>query len=157
MTDLKTLQAYADKCAEKLGITEKVVLRWAGSKNDGKGITTCKLSKTTYAHCHTSASWNPRGTICLSRKYFTKFSVKQWHHCIAHEVAHLAVKSAHRTPAFDRRMVTLGVANDKERLNARSARKGHHHIWMSGWDRERYHYSECRVCHKMIYKQEAIR
>lgn len=153
MTKLETYQAYADKGAAKLGITDKVVIQWAGGK-DG-----CKLAKTTYAHCHTADIINPRsrfprGTICISHKYFANFSVKEWHHCIAHEVAHLAVKSAHHTPTFDRRMIILGVANDRERLNARSARKGHHHLWMSVYDVRpgEWHgdYSECRLCHKRI-------
>lgn len=141
---LETYQFYADKCAAKLGIADKVVIKWAGNN---KGIMACRLARRVYAHCHIVDSWNLRGTICISRSYFAKFSTKQWHHTIAHEVAHLAVKSAHHTPTFDRRLVTLGVANDSERLNARSARKGHHHVWMSGWDRQG-RFSECRICHK---------
>ena len=150
-TNLATLQAYANKCAEKLGITEKLVLRWAG------GQYGCKLGKTTYAHCHTAEFGSPRnrfsrGTICLSLKWFAGFSIKEWHHCIAHEVAHLAVKSAHYTPTFDRRLVALGVANDSERRNARSARKGHHHIWEDIYDERPGDwygdYSECRICHR---------
>ena len=133
MNKLEIYQAYADKCASKLGVTDKVVIQWAGGENG------CKLSKRTYAHCHTSDGKYPRGTICLSRRHFTIFGVKQWHHCIAHEVAHLAVKAAHRTPTFDRRMVSLGVANDTERRNARSARKGHHHI-----------YGKCTIYHTQI-------
>ncbi len=143
MTKLETYQAYANKCASKLDIIDKVVIRWAGGK-DG-----CKLTKRVYAHCHITSTKYPRGTVCISRSHFPKFSVKQWHHTIAHEVAHLAVKSAHRTPTFDRRMVALGVANDKERLNARSARKGHHHLWMSGWDRMG-HFRQCHTCYKIL-------
>ncbi len=145
MNKLDMYQRYADKCAEKLGITDKIVIRWATTD-------TCKLSKGTYAHCHVQDGKFPRGTICLSRKWFAKFSVKTWHHCMAHEVAHLAVKSAHRTPTFDRRMVTLGVANNSERLNARRARKGHHHIWMYGWLGKRGAFKECRVCHKRVFR-----
>ena len=148
MNKLETYQAYADKCATRLGIADKIVIRWAGSKDDGQGIRTCKLAPRAYAHCHIVDGWNLRGTICISRKYFAKFSAKEWHHTIAHEIAHLAVKSAHRTPTFDRRMVALGVANDRERLNARSARKGHHHLWMSGWNRQG-RFSECHTCHKI--------
>ena len=151
MATLKTYQSYADKVAVKLGVTDLPVLRWEGGK-DG-----CSLSKTTYAHCHIAELVSPRnrfprGTICLNRSYFTKFSVKEWHHCLAHEVTHLAVKSDHHTPTFDRRMVALGVANDSERINARSARKGHHHLWGSVFDERpgEWHgyYSECLLCHK---------
>lgn len=146
MDKLETYQAYADKCATKLDVTNKVIVRWAGGK-DG-----CKIRKTTYAHCHIVDTKFPRGTICLNHSYFAKFSVKKWHHTIAHEVAHLAIKSAHRTPTFDRRMVALGVANDRERDNARSTRKGHHHIWMSGRDRQGS-FKECHACHKIIRKE----
>ncbi|KKN70407.1 hypothetical protein LCGC14_0431020 [marine sediment metagenome] len=154
MGKLATYQAYADRCAAKLEVTDKVTLRWAG----GLG---CRIGKYTYAHCHIAEFVNPRskfprGNICLSRSYFAKSSVKHWHHCIAHEVAHLAVKSAHRTPTFDRRLVALGVANYSERLNARSAKKGHHHIWMSGGDRQG-RFSECRVCRKVIHNKGSIK
>jgi len=144
MNKLETYQAYANKCADKLGITDRPTIQWAGG--DG-----CRLARRVYAHCHIVDGKFPRGTICISRSYFAKFSVKQWHHTIAHEVAHLAVRSAHRTPTFDRRMVALGVANDSERLNARTARKGHHHIWMSGRDRRGY-FRECHACHKRVYR-----
>lgn len=156
MNKLELYQAYADKVAAKLGVTDKVIIQWAGKggidlitytfKQDG-----CKIGKYTHAHCHVIDGEFPRGTICLSRSYFAKFSIKEWHHCIAHEVTHLAGKSNHGTPTFDRKMVALGVANDRERLNARSARKGHHHLWMSGRDRQGY-FCECRVCHKREYK-----
>ena len=141
MKRLETYQAYANKCAAQLGI-EHVVIQWANSENG------CKLRRGIYAHCHISNGKFPRGTICLSHKYFANFSVKQWHHTIAHEVVHLAIKSAHNTHTFDRRMVALGVANDSERLNARSARKGHHHIicrcigYLDGRTKQ------CRICGK---------
>ena len=145
MNKLETYQAYADRCAMKLGVIDKVIIQWAGGE---KG---CKLKKRSHAHCHIGTeSKFPRGTICISHSYFARFSVKEWHHTIAHEVTHLAVKSAHHTPTFDRRMVALGIANDRERLNARSARKGHHHVWMWGWDRKGY-FKECRICRKVVY------
>ena len=148
MAQLETYQAYADKCAEKLGITEKLVLRWAG------GQYGCPLGKRTHAHCHVAELGGPRnrfdrGTICLSRSYFATFSVKEWHHCIAHEVTHLAVKSAHHTPTFDRRLVALGVANDIERSNAQSARKGHHHIWETWQELDGSLSEQCHVCRKV--------
>ncbi len=151
MANLETYQAYADKCAEKLGIKEKPVLRWAG------GQYGCSLGKRIHAHCHLAEFVGPRnrfarGTICLSHSYFAVFSVKEWRHCLAHEVTHLAVKSAHCTPTFDRRLVALGVANDSERINARSARRGHHHIWRRWLELDGTHSLECRVCHK---KQKA--
>ncbi len=152
MGKLETYQAYADKCAERLNIDCKPVLRWQTKE--------CRLHSTSYAHCHLiddhepPAAPFPRGTVCLSCKRMPAMSIKQWHHTIAHEVAHLAVKSAHHTPTFDRRLVALGVANDRERLNARSARKGHRHIWMSGKDRQGY-FKKCHACQKRVYRAKS--
>ncbi len=143
MNKLETYRTYADKCATKLGVTDKIVIRWGdGNSND-------RMQKTTHAHCHLTNGDYPRGTICLNHKYFAKFTVKQWHHCIAHEVTHLAVKSPHNTPTFDRRLVILGVANDSERRKAQSTKKGHHHDWGSGWD-SRGSFKYCHICHKVL-------
>ncbi len=146
MANLKTLQLYADKCAVKLGIDVKPVLRWHLSDD------MCQMKSYTYAHCHIKDNHGfPRGTICLHKGIPVWHKVSWWHNTIAHEVTHLAVKSNHNTPTFDRRMVTLGVANLNERLNARSSMKGHHHIWMIGRGKQGY-FKECHACHKRVYK-----
>ena len=139
MNKLDTYQNYANKCAEKLGIAHPV-LRWSGA--------TCQVKGLTHAHCHTRDGEFPRGTICLNRRWFGEASIKQWHHCIAHEVTHLAVKSPHHSPTFDKRMVVLGIANYSERLNARSTRKGHHHVWESWYVPSKGSFRKCRVCGK---------
>ena len=113
MNKLETYQAYADKCADKLGIDCKPVLRWQTSD--------CKLHRDVNAHCHIiddhrpPAAPFPRGTICLSRKRMPAKSLKGWRYTIAHEVAHLSVRSNHSTATFARRMVALGVANNYDR------------------------------------------
>uniref|UniRef100_A0A6H1ZJ52 SprT-like domain-containing protein n=1 Tax=viral metagenome TaxID=1070528 RepID=A0A6H1ZJ52_9ZZZZ len=143
MGKLETYQNYANRCANKIEV-QYPVLRWS----DGK--CSCKRD---LAHCHVRDSKFPKGTICLNKSYFAKASIKEWHHTIAHEVAHLAVKSTHRTPTFDRQMVKLGVATRAERLNARSAKKGHHHIWINyirvnHLDEEQERWLQCQVCGK---------
>lgn len=114
---LESLQAYAEKCAAKLGVTDKIVVRW--------GTVDCPLHRA-YAHCHISNNNPkypfPRGTICVNRTL--RRTAKQWHHTMAHEVIHLAVKSNHFSPTFAKRMVTLGVANYSEKETAkRKARR----------------------------------
>ena len=117
MASLKVMQAYADKCADRLGVDAKPVLRWQTSD--------CRLRKYVRAHCHIVDNHTPpsapfpRGTICISRKNMAGRTVKQWHYTIGHEVAHLAVKSNHSTGTFARRMVALGVANDYDRESLR--------------------------------------
>ncbi len=143
MNKLETYRAYADKCATRLSVTNQPVIRWADGKNNDR------MQKTTHAHCHISNGEFPKGTICLNRNWFARVTLKLKHHCIAHEVTHLAVKSAHRTPTFDRRLVALGVANDSEKRNARSSRKGHHHDWGSGWD-SKGSFKYCHICHKIL-------
>jgi len=110
MATLKTMQAYADRCADRLSVDTRPVLQWS--------TPDCKLNRWSYAHCHIRDSVYPRGTICLHRKNMAHRGVKDWHHTIAHEVAHLAVKSNHSTATFARRMVALGVANyyDKDTI-----------------------------------------
>ena len=139
MANLATLKQYANKCADKLGLPAPV-LRWSGEP--------CKVKSHYHAHCHTKDGEFPRGTICLNKHWFLYASVKQWHHCIAHEVCHLSVKSPHGSPTFDRRLVALGVANYFERLNARSAKKGHHHryYFCTGYPDGRTR--QCRICGK---------
>ena len=109
MATLKTMQVYADKCAERLDIETAPVLRWQTAD--------CKLHRN-YAHCHIRDGEYPKGTICLSRRCIPQMTIKRWHHTIAHEVTHLAVKSNHSTATFARRMVALGVANyyDKDTI-----------------------------------------
>ena len=132
MATLETLQQYANKCADKLNLPEHPVLRWHTTDDQ------CKMKSHIYAHCHIKDSHGfPRGTICLRKGIPVWHKVSWWHNTIAHDVTHLAVKSKHGTPTFARRMVSLGVANCRERTNARSARKGHHHIWMSGRDKQK--------------------
>jgi len=143
MGKLETYQNYANNCSDKLGI-EHSVLRWSDKE--------CSC-KNNFAHCHVMDDNLPRGTICLNRRYFAEGSVKDWHHTIAHEIAHLAVKSNHRTPTFDRQLVKLGVATRAERQNSRSAKKGHHHLWMSyirvtHLDEELERWQQCRICGK---------
>ena len=139
MTKLERYQAYADRCADKLSIPH-ATLRWSGQP--------CRVKPSSHAHCHIADGIYPRGTICLNRRWFAEAGAREWHHCIAHEVAHLAVKSPHGSATFDRRMVALGVANYSERTNARSARKGHHHIWQYWHTPAEGNHQRCRVCGK---------
>ena len=125
MANLATMQRYADKCAEKLGITDEVILRWHGGD--------CKLQKSEAAHCHVCKHTNyrnayPRGTICLRRDTWRLKTVKDWHYLIAHEVAHLATKSSHSSPTFARRMMALGQADHREKQRVLASRK-HRHIY----------------------------
>ncbi len=145
MANLETLQQYANKCADRLELLDHPVLRWH-TKSDQ-----CRLMPRILAHCHTRDSHGfPKGTICLNKRAPIWYKVSFWHNTIAHEVTHLAVKSPHGTPTFARQMVKLGVANYRERIDARSARKGHHHVWMSGWDKG--YFKECHACHKRVYR-----
>ncbi|KKN71481.1 hypothetical protein LCGC14_0420600 [marine sediment metagenome] len=104
MANLKTMQAYANKCAEK----------WQTSD--------CKLGKWANAHCHILDGEYPRGVICLHHRRIPAKSTKGWHYTIAHEVAHLAVKSNHSTATFARRMVALGIASDYDKDSIRRAK-----------------------------------
>ena len=122
MADLKTLQAYANKCSDKLGLPDHPVLRWY-TKSDG-----CQMRPSTLAHCHITSDTAPRGTICLQKGKPVWHKVSYWHNTIAHEVSHLAVKSNHSSVTFARRMVTLGVANYAEKRLVKGARR-HHHIY----------------------------
>ena len=150
MNKLERYQAYAEKCAVKLGVTDKIVLRWSSEP--------CKTSKNTLAHCHIKYTEFPRGTICLARDFASAYfnPVKKWHQTVAHEVAHLAVKSAHGTPTFDRRLVALGVANLRERRNAKSTRN-HRHEWGSGQSDRLGHFKYCHICRKIETQGEEIR
>ncbi len=139
MGKLETYQNYANKCADKLGIPHPL-LRWSAEP--------CVVKASYHAHCHIVDYEFPRGTICLNKLWFGHATIKQWHHCLAHEVSHLAVKSPHGSPTFDRRMVALGVANYSERLNARSSGKGHHHVWE--WSTNgKAEWQQCRICRKI--------
>lgn len=120
MPSLATLQAYAERCAAKLGIADAVVLRWADRP--------CTCKRGVNAHCHIMDSKMPRGTICITRGNWRLKTVKGWHYLMAHEVSHLATKSSHSSPTFARRMETLGVANLRERDLLRAVRK-HRHAW----------------------------
>lgn len=141
MNKLESYQIYANKCAEKLAIPHPI-LRWAGG--------TCKCTASFEAHCHVTDGEFPRGTICLNMRAMAYNGIKGVRHTLAHEVVHLSVKSTHDTPTFDRRMVTLGVANKRESRNARSQRN-HRHEWGSGCqsDGNGYTYFKyCRICKK---------
>ena len=122
MADLKTLQAYADKCANNLGIAEKPVLRWHTKEYE------CSMRPSILAHCHTGNETASRGTICLNRRQPIWTKVSDWHNTIAHEVTHLAVKSNHSSVTFARRMVSLGIANCNEKRMEKSGRR-HRHIY----------------------------
>ena len=139
MNKLEKYQAYANKCADKLGVPHPN-LRWSGPP--------CSVHPGYYAHCHIADGAFPRGTICLSKKTFARETARIRNHTIAHEVCHLAVKSSHRTPSFDRRMVALGVANYSERLNARSAKRGHHHVWRGCVNFPDGRTHQCIICGK---------
>ena len=139
MNKLEKYQVYANKCADKLGVPHPN-LRWSGAP--------CTVAPRCYAHCHTSDGTFPRGTICLRSTALARGTVHEQHGIIAHEVCHLAVKSNHGTPTFDRRMVALGVANYSERLNARSAKRGHHHVWAGCINFPDGRTRQCRVCGK---------
>jgi len=122
LATLQSLQTWADKVADKLGLAEgsRPSLRWADKK--------CPLSKLGHAHCHVEDAQFPRGTICCSQRRFNLASIKEWHVLITHEVVHLAVKSNHLSATFARRMVMLGQANRQEtRLTL--ANKRHRHEW----------------------------
>jgi len=117
MANLATMQRYAEKCAEKLGITDKVTLRWHGGD--------CVLHKRHHnAHCHIcDGDAYPRGTICIRPGTWRLKSVKDWHYLIAHEVAHLATKCNHSSVTFARRMVALGQADSYEKGKVRASRR----------------------------------
>jgi len=122
MANLATMQRYAEKCAEKLGVTDTVKLRWHGGE--------CKLKKSAAAHCHVDHGDTPsRGTICIRKGTWRLQTVKGWHNLIAHEVAHLGTKSNHNSPAFARKMMALGQADrwDKNTIN-RERWLRHHRI-----------------------------
>jgi len=103
MGKLLQYQAYAERCAMQLGVETMPLLRWSGEP--------CTVRGRSHAHCHIKDGAYPRGTICLSRTWFAAASTRERRHCLGHEVVHLAVKSNHKTPTFDRRMVVLGLAN----------------------------------------------
>lgn len=125
MANLKTMQVYANKCAERLGVTDNVLLRWSG------GVCKCKPREN--AHCHTADGTMPRGTICIKPGSYRLETIKGWHYLIAHEVSHLATKCSHSSYTFARRMESLGQASSYEKDYLRTRRK-HHHV-----------YSVCRV------------
>ena len=139
MASLGIMQSYAEKGADKLGVTDKPLLRWSGEP--------CKISRTSWAHCHITNHTLPRGTICIY-KGLGQRKIRNWHNTIAHEVSHLAVKSFHSSPTFARRMVSLGVANQKERLMAKAGKK-HRHIYNTRYYLNgEYIYSTCMICHR---------
>ena len=138
---LEAYQRYAGKCAARLGIEkEYICTRWHDKDDE------CKMGRMIHAHVHigsqrmmTKSAGFRRGTICLNRAWFRIFTIKQWHHCIAHEIAHLSVRSNHDTPTFDRKMVQLGVANCSERVNARPDR---------AWKLNQRRNKGILICHK---------
>ena len=140
MATLATMQAYADKTADKLEVTARPALRWHGGD--------CVLARRGHnAHCHIIDGAMPQGTICIRPGTFRLSTVKGWHYLIAHEVSHLATKSSHSSATFARRMETVGQADYRERMRLRSTRK-HRHIYslciIDKWGAHMY----CAVCRK---------
>ena len=117
MANLATMQRYAEQCAEKLGVTDPVKLRWHGGK--------CVLRRKYHcAHCHVLSDEDfPRGTICIRPGTWKLATVKGRRMLIAHEVAHLATKSNHWTVTFARKMVLLGQADRYEQSLVKNASK----------------------------------
>ena len=137
MVKLEAMQRWAERCAEKLGVTDTITLRWGGGE--------CKVKPYHNAHCHVYGDTLPRGTICFNH-HVTSWSIRDWHRLVAHEVAHLAVKSDHNSVTFARRMVALGQANYRQQVMIKAQRR-HRHQWSQ-------HYSvgrplrRCTICGK---------
>ena len=134
MPTLDALQRYADKVADKLGLTDRPVLRWADKD--------CWPHRG--AHCHITDGRHPRGTICLKRHEVSHRPIRSWHWLIAHEVTHLRVES-HSAPAFARQMVNLGVANSTDRDRDKAGHK-HRHVWSTVVVSAGVRYYQCAWC-----------
>jgi hypothetical protein len=140
MNKLERLQEYANKCASKLGITDRVILRWSEEP--------CKCKPRHDAHCHTQDGKMPRGTICIKRGNSHLIAgVHFAHKLIAHEVSHLATKCSHSSYTFAARMETLGMAGAYEKSYLKSRRQ-HHHVYSYSKmiDGTWHHY--CHFCYK---------
>ena len=145
MANLATMQRYAEKCAEKLGVTDKVTLRWHGGA--------CTLRKGDAAHCHVCNRISyrneyPRGTICLRRDTWRLKTVKDWHYLIAHEVAHLATPCSHSSPTFARRMMALGQADHREKQRVLASRKHRHNYSFTIINNGKVS-RQCSICFQM--------
>jgi len=145
---LDTLQRYAEKVAQKLGVTDTVTVRWHLGKADKDKLT------GNDAHIHVRDTEYPRGTICIGRK---AFDGRGWRWTIAHEVTHLKVKN-HHSPYFNRYMARLGFNQMGERTSAvKAGLIRHRHDWRRGeFISERLEGKElvirykavCRICGK---------
>ena len=120
MPSLKTMQTYAEKCAQRLNLSDMPVLRWLALP--------CVTRRRENAHCHTSDEVKPRGTICIKRGNPRLQTIKRWHYLIAHEVSHLATKCTHSSYTFAKRMETLGQASFYE-VSYLKTRRRHRHVY----------------------------
>ncbi|MDP2158141.1 MAG: hypothetical protein Q8K68_10590 [Nitrospirota bacterium] len=116
---LETLQRWAERYAQKLGLTEMPKVGWR--KDCTAGPADGYTPKGT--HCHIGP--DNRGLVCIHPSSLK--GKRGWKWLIAHEVCHLKVKS-HRSPYFWKWMGTLGFAS--ERVSAQVAGvQRHRHSW----------------------------
>ena len=117
MTRLSTIQKWAERYAEKLGITIQIkVIPYKECP------TSSKIGGGT--HCHYKGEHH--GTICWNSRA-AKNDSRGWRWIIAHEVCHLKVQS-HSSPYFDRSMASLGFKEEKMAAQAAGLVR-HRHDW----------------------------
>ena len=136
MTKLETIQKWAERYTQKLGVIDRVrVIPSKECPNPGGGGKT---------HCHTKGK--DRGVICWHNREVNK-DRRGWKWTIAHEVCHLKVQS-HSSPYFDKWMAFLGFKAEKRQAQIAGVIR-HKHDWL--WSYPRYDdlnkaKQHCRIC-----------
>ena len=117
MTRLGTIQRWAERFAQKLGVPDRI-------KVIPRSECPTSSSKGSRIHCHMTGVH--RGTICWDTRDANRDS-RGWKWIIAHEVCHLKVQS-HSSPYFARYMARLGFAREKRQAQLAGLLR-HRHEW----------------------------